>query len=282
MSRLPKVLLAAVFALAAASPTATRAASLTGGDPCALIELMPGPHDPLLKTSPFGRTLRRLGRAGSNPARLRAIHRRLLTELGGLLGRATRIFAYDQHPKHGDTPWNDRDRKRARTFLRRYVLARHPALVIGHFGFEPVPGLRAALMWTACRGGNSEAAIRYGRRATTAAEAPSRAFAALLLLARGRRAEALELAPSLGGDSFIVAWVHAELARDPSVMAHFHAIALRRVSTPAEHRAALVQAERMASRAKGAAKGPRQNKSVAPSTPRHPAGRAGPRARSVP
>ncbi|MGM0576975.1 MAG: hypothetical protein ACQEXJ_14720 [Myxococcota bacterium] len=229
-----------VAALAAGAPDARAGTSRTGGDPCSLVERLPGPEAPLRKQAPFREAFRALERAGSDEERMAGAFDSFEEDLFGLLDRAKRVFAVPE----GDD-WGDAERRRAQRFLRRHVLSRHPVLRIGDVGFEPHPGLRAALMWTACRGGKREAALRWGRRASTEDEGPARAFAALLLLEAGRDAEARELRPGLTGDSFLLSWVRAELADTPAERQRHHARADRRTTTHDQHQAVMAQRERL-------------------------------------
>jgi hypothetical protein len=125
------------------------------------------------------------------------------------------------------------------------VLTRTPVLRIGDVGFEPVPGLRAVLLYAACRGGDRESAIRWARRATADDEGAARAFGALLLLEAGRREEARELGPALTGDSFLVAFVQAELADDDDARRAAHAAARRRIGSASASEAIASQARRL-------------------------------------
>jgi hypothetical protein len=107
--------------------------------------------------------------------------------LAGLLGEAETVFRVARGADGASKPYNDARRSKARAWLERWVIRPGAPLRVGEFGFEPAPGLRAALMLAACRGGDREAAIAYGRRARGDDEGQARAFAALLLLAGGAR-----------------------------------------------------------------------------------------------
>lgn len=211
-----------------------------GGDPCELIEGLPGKDAPLRRVPALAGAFRHLARAGTDPKRNQRVHRDLAKALTRLLAQAARVFHPDDSPRR----WSDAKRKRAQRYLRKHVLGRVPVLRVGRVGFEPQPGLRAALMASACWAGNRGAALRYGRGATAPDEGAARAFAATLLLVDGRAAEAIELVDGLDGDGFLASWVTAELASDPTVRFAAHARAKRRISSPAQERAIRAQEER--------------------------------------
>ncbi len=242
--------LALVVALAAIAPLPSLgqalASELTGGDPCALIESLPEPTDPLRQAASVRRVFQALDRAGSDKRKLAKVHSALVVTLTGALDEATRVF----HPKGVPSrKWGDKERRRARKYLEHWVSGPHPVLRVGEVGFEPVPGLRATLMYTACRSDRPEAALAYGRRATTADEGAARAFAALLLLEASRGPEATELVTELTGDTFLTAWVRAELSAQAGAhddYRRWHATASRRIGTPAQAAAVDAQEHRHA------------------------------------
>lgn len=220
-------------------------AVLVGGDPCALVEGVPGPKDPLRSVGRLRAGFGAMAKAGADARALMAAHRKLRATLAGLLGESERVFRVGVGADGAATPWQDARRKKARAWLERWVTAPGAPLRVGEFGFEPAPGLRAALMLTACRGGDREAAIRYGRRARGEDEGRARALAALLLLAAGRVDEAQELKGGLGEGGFLGPFVGAYLTDDPATQRRLAATAKRRVTTPAQEDAARAQGERL-------------------------------------
>ncbi len=220
-------------------------AALVGGDPCALVEGVPGPKDPLLRVGRLRAGFRAMAKAGADARGLMAAHRKLEATLTGLLAESERVFRVNRGADGDATPWRDARRHKARAWLKRWVTAPGAPLRVGELGFEPVPGLRAALMLTACRGGDREAAIRYGRRARGDDEGQARALAALLLLAAGRTDEAGELEETLGDGGFLAPFVGAYLTEDLETRRRLAATARRRVTTPAQEDAVRAQGERL-------------------------------------
>jgi hypothetical protein len=231
--------LAGALALAASLTVAqgARAATpLAGGDACELVEGLPGPRDPLRLAGPYAGPLRQLAKAGSDPRRLARAHRALAGATARLMAQARTTF----HPKGGKV-----DRARARRFLERFVLGRSAVLEIVDDRFAPVRGVWAAQIVAACRSGASDAALAVARGGS--ARDPSlAALAALMLLDAGRPAQAEELAPRLTREGFLAPYVMAELSRDPATRQEAHAIATRRVTTPAQQLAVARQARRLA------------------------------------
>jgi hypothetical protein len=220
-------------------------AAWVAGDPCALVEGVPGPKDPLRSVGRLRAGFGAMVKAGADARALMGAHRKLEAALAGLLDESERVFRVSVGADGGATPWRDARRKKARAWLERWVSAPGAPLRVGELGFEPVPGLRAALMLTACRGGDREAAIRYGRRARGEDEGHARALAALLLLAAGRAEEAQELRDTLGDGGFLAPFVGAYLAEEVGPRRILAATAKRRVTTPAQEDAARAQASRL-------------------------------------
>lgn len=237
------VIVLLALSAAGASDAVAHASALTGGDPCALLEGLPDARDPLRTAGAVRRIFKSFERAGSDQRKLGKVHDALMSKLSGALDEATRVF----HPK-GVAPrkWGDKERARARAYLDKWAGGPRPILRVGDVGFEPVPGLRATLMYTACRSGRPDLAIAYGRRATNDDEGPARAFAALLQLESGNIEHARELLEGLAGDSFLVAWIQAEFAADAEAFRRTHATARRRTGTPAQAGAIDAQARRRA------------------------------------
>jgi hypothetical protein len=215
------------------------ASELTQGSPCMLVEGLPEAKAPLRQV----RSVRRILRAIDNPKAPAAEMSKRFEQLESLvhsaLDEAKRVF----HAKPR-RDWDARDQKRARQYLEKYVLGKHPLLQLGTTGFEPRQGLRAAMMYAACRADRSEDAIRWGRRASRREEAPARAFAALLLIDSARSDEAKELLSAIRGPSFLTAWVRAELSEDLDERRRQRASARRRVTTGAQQDASAAQARR--------------------------------------
>jgi hypothetical protein len=161
--------------------------ALVGGDPCALVEGVPTSGDPLRKSPRSEGRVRGAGAGGGGGQGAGARSRQAAAALAGLLGEAETVFRVARGADGASKPYNDARRSKARAWLERWVIRPGAPLRVGEFGFEPAPGLRAALMLAACRGGDREAAIAYGRRARGDDEGHARAFAALLLLAGGAR-----------------------------------------------------------------------------------------------
>jgi hypothetical protein len=219
--------------------------ALVGGDPCALVEGVPTSGDPLRKSPRVRSAFAALEQAGAEAKALARAHGKLRAALAGLLGEAETVFRVARGADGASKPYNDARRSKARAWLERWVIRPGAPLRVGEFGFEPAPGLRAALMLAACRGGDREAAIAYGRRARGDDEGQARAFAALLLLAGGRDDEARELRDTLGDRGFLAAFVGAYLATDADAVRRLAATAHRRVTTPAQQDAARAQATRL-------------------------------------
>jgi len=215
------------------------ASSLTQGPVCALIEGLPGPKAPLRKARAVKSILKAIENPKTPPAQMKKRYAQLEGLIHATLAEATRVF----HDKPR-LEWTAREQNKARRFLEKHVLGKHPLLQMGAVGFEPRPGLRAALMYAACRAGQPEDAIRWGRRASRPEEAPARAFAALLLLESGRQEEARELLGAIRGPSFLTAWIRAELNTDPDIRRRQRASARRRVTTSAQQDAVAAQAQR--------------------------------------
>jgi len=233
------------FAAAMAPPAA--ASELIRGPVCALVEGLPGPKAPVRKVRSVSAILAVVDNPKTPPKQMA----RRYDQLDGLIRRAleeaTRVF--HAKPQH---EWRSRDKTRARRYLEKFVLGIRPILQIGSVGFEPRPGLRAALQYAACRAGRPEEAIRWGRRASRPEEAPARAFAALLLQDAGRTDEARELLATIRGPSFLTAWIRAELHDDPDERRRQRASARRRVTTSAQQDAVTAQAERASREGVGA------------------------------
>ena len=204
-----------------------------------LIEGLPEAKAPLRKLRSVRSILRAIDNPKATAGEMGKRFRQLESLIHDALDDSKRVFH--------DVPrrdWVARDQKKARRYLEKHVLGKHPLLQIGTIGFEPRQGLRAAMMYAACRAGDFEGAIRWGRRASRREEAPARAFAALLLLDQGRQAEAKELLSAIRGPSYLTAWVRAELSDDPDERRRQRAIARRRVTTGAQQDAAAAQARR--------------------------------------
>lgn len=230
------------LALLALSAPAGASPALVAGDVCGLLEGLPAAEDPIRQAPAVRASFRSLDRAGSDPVRLGAVHAALVKALERLLAEAERVFHPSEVPFR---KWKKAHQRRAQRYLDDYLMGPRPVLRVGVLGFEPTAGLRAALLWTACRSGDREAAITWGRRASAPDEGPARAFAALLLLDAARRDEAAELLPRLGGDSFLVSFIRAELDPDPAARRQQHASAGRRRATQAQHSAWQRQKTRM-------------------------------------
>jgi hypothetical protein len=236
-----------IFVLGAATTAATPAhsevsvetSSLTQGPACALIEGLPGLNAPLRKARALKAILKAIENPTTPPDQMKRRYVQLEKLIHDALTQATTVF----HDKPR-SEWTAREQNKARRYLEKHVLGKHPLLQIGAVGFEPRPGLRAALMYAACRAGRHEDAIRWGRRASRREEAPARAFAALLLLEGGRKSEARELLDVIRGPSFLTAWIRAELNTDPDVRRRHRAAARRRVTTSAQQDAVAAQARR--------------------------------------
>ena len=224
------VLLLALAAPASAAPAPT---ALTGGDPCTLIEGLPSASAPIRKAKAVKGAFRALDKAVKKPARFGDAHAQLAKAVAKALAESEGVF----HPGVPFREWKKKHRDKAQKFMTKYVMGREPILRVGVVGFEPVPALRAAMMWAACRAGETEAAIRYGRRATAEDEGPARGFAALLLLATGRSEEAAELGPRVSGHGCLAAFVAAALTSDADERRRRLGDASRRVSTPAQQTA---------------------------------------------
>ncbi|MCB9729296.1 MAG: hypothetical protein H6744_16065 [Deltaproteobacteria bacterium] len=224
---------------------AERGGALVGGDPCALVEGVPGPKDPLREVRRFRAGFRAMERAGADAERLAKAHRELRAALVRLLAEGEKLFQGGAGSGERRPRWQDAKTKKARAWLQRWVMGPSAPLRIGEVGFEPSPGLRAALMLTACRGRDPEAAIRLGRRARGDDEGSARALAALLLLTAGRDAEARELSDELGDEGFLAPYVGAWLSEDPEVRRRLAATARRRVTTPAQEDAVRAQARHL-------------------------------------
>jgi hypothetical protein len=224
--------------LVATSPR-VHASELTQGSPCMLIEGLPGAKAPIRKVRSLRNILRTIDNPKAPPEEMGKRFKQLEALVHTALDKAKRVFH--------DTPrrdWAERDQKRARRYLERHVLGKRPLLQLGTIGFEPRQGLRAAMMYSACRSGDTGGAIRWGRRASRREEAPARAFAALLLLDQGRQEEAKELLSSIRGPSYLTAWIRAELSDDPDERRRQRAVARRRVTTGAQQDASAAQARR--------------------------------------
>jgi len=237
-------LLAALFsaapAVGAAPPDGEVEARrpLAGLSPCALLEGLPGPKDPIRRQRAVSAAFRALDRARS-PKAFGKAHAAFVRVMAPLFDKAAQIF----HPAGEDA---EVEPKRAQRFLSRYAFGQDALLRIGDEAFEPRPEIAAALALSACRAGDHDAAIAVGRSVGGSDTAPLRAFSALLLLEAGRREEAAELLPSLGDEGFLAPWVSAELAPDADTRRRLHGLAARRVVTPDQQVALREQARRMA------------------------------------
>ena len=246
--RTTAALLAAVVVTAgatarAAAPTPGSSAAapdvrpLAGVSPCALLEGLPGPRDPIRKLRSLSGAFRALDSA-HDPKAYRAAQRRFFAVLAPIFAEAGRVF----HPGGADA---EVDPKRAQRFLSRYVFGPDALLRMGDEAFELRPELAAALALSACRAGERDDAVAVGRSAGGADNAALRAFAALLLLDAGRRDEATELVPTLGREGFLAPWIGAELAPDLEQRRLLHAEAARHVVTPDQQTALHEQTVRM-------------------------------------
>ena len=233
------VLTLALCAALGSISSGASASELTQGSPCALIEGLPGPKSPIRKLRSVKKILKAIDNIKASPAQMGQRFEQLERLVQGALQSAKRVFH--------DTPrrdWTARDQTKAKRYLEQHVLGKHPLLQIGTVSFEPQQEVRAAMMYSACRAGRSEDAIRWGRRATRREEAPARAFAALLLLDNDRRDEARELLSVIRGPSFLTAWVRAELSENPKARQRHRAAARRRVTTGAQQDAVAAQERR--------------------------------------
>lgn len=208
-----------LFALAVPAEAPRPLAGVSG---CALVEGAPGEADPIRGAPPVARAFKALDAARGDARRFLAAFARFDKALAPLFREARAAF----HPE------GELDRARARRFLARYVFAKDGVLRVGREGFEPRVEIAAAMAFAACRGGAREAAIAVGRAATGEEGAGLRAFAALLLLEGGDRAEAVELVATLGEGGFLAPWLEAELADDDAERRVAHARAAKRVATP--------------------------------------------------
>jgi hypothetical protein len=224
-------------------PHVAGAETITGGDPCDLVEALPGPKDPIRKRRELRQAFAALDRSGHNTARYKKAHTALLKPLLKALKEAADIFHAHQNPD-AKRKWKPKDQTRAQRFLKKYVQGGAPMLQIGMFGFEPQPSLRAALMWSACRAGDRKTAIALGRQATSKEEASARAYAALLLLTDGQSDQARELLGSMSGSSFLVAWLKAELKKKRGARQKAHSKAKRRGDNPVQKAALEAQSQR--------------------------------------
>ena len=209
---------------------------LVGGDACQLIEGLPEPTDPVRKAKPFRKAFRVFEKAGLHRKKLRKAYAAFDKTLDKLLQKARAVF----DPVGGPVA-----RKPAARFLEQYVLTKRPALQIGPERFEPVAGVRAAFVFSACMSGNRDAAIAIARRARGKDEARMTAWAALLLLEADRRAEATELLQRFESRGFLAPWVRAELATDAEKRQLAHRAAAARAVTPAQQAAVQSQATRL-------------------------------------
>lgn len=210
----------------------------TGASPCTLVEGLPAATHPARKAPDVVAPFAALERAGFDVAKNAKAYAAFVKVLDGLYASAERAFA---QPQGGGTFAPGA----AQRFLSAHVLAANAPLRVGLDGFEPAPEVAAAMALAACRAGRLDDAIALGRRATLPESGPLRAFAALLLLDRGDRAGALELAPALGAEGFLAPYVAADLALDKTAQADLHALAGRRRTTPDQDLAWRIQETRL-------------------------------------
>ena len=230
---------AILVALASLTSSPATGAPMAAEWTCALIEGVPEAGAPVRATRRIGRLLVDIANPKATPKQLSKRFDALERHIARALTESKRVF-HDK-PRRA---WNAGDKKRAARFLEKHVLGQRPTLHIGAVGFEPRPGVRAAMMSAACRAGRYDDAIRWGRRASRPEEASARAFAALLLWQQGELSAARELIGGGQGDSFLTAWITAELSTDPEERRRQRAAARRRTTTEAQRRAVTSQAAR--------------------------------------
>lgn len=220
--------------VAVAAPAPTVLPPLADVEACTLIEGMPSPGHPLRTARTWAATFKQLS-AARTPKDYEAVQRRLRRAIDPLLARGTRVF----HAK----PFK---RALAERFLTRHVLRANAALEVGEDRFELRLELAASLSFAACRAGNPDAAIALSRQASGPDKAALRAFGALLLLEAGREPEAMAIRPSLNEETFLGAWVLAEMAAttDGAERIRLHAMAKRRISNSDQATALAAQRRR--------------------------------------
>jgi hypothetical protein len=208
-----------------------QAAPSLGTDACELVENLPGPKAPIRQHPDFRQAYRLLARAKGHVGKLSQVRRILEKKTAALLERASKVFKEKNQTV---------SRTRVRRFLDTHVYGKRSSLLLRDEGFVLPETVSATLAWLNCREGRFQEAIAYARPAH---QGPGSlvAFAALLLVERGRLAEAMELQSSLGSAGFLPAFMQAEFAKDFQERLRFHRMATLGARTQAQRLALKVQ-----------------------------------------
>ena len=156
--------LCALFFLAMSLAPAS-ASELTQGSPCSLIEGLPGPKAPIRGLWSMRGILKAIDNPKATPAQMSKRFDQLEKLLHKALAEAEKIF-HDKPRRE----WVARDQKKARKYLEKHVLGKSPLLQIGEVGLEPRQGLRAAMMYAACRAQRPNDAMIAGGKMFTGEE----------------------------------------------------------------------------------------------------------------
>ncbi len=225
--------------------TATPPARPLGGQSaCGLIELVPPATHPIRKHPALRRAVTALTAAADNKKKNAEAFAQFAKALAPAWRDAAKAFERPAVDPRTDESYPFKTAP-ARAFLEAWVFAPIAPLRIGVDRFEPALEVGAMMAMAACRAGLVDEAIAVTRGASGDEAAPLRAFAALLLIEAGRRAEAIELAPTLGEAGFLAPWVRVELTDDPNEKRRLHALAGRQTQTPDQQLAWQIQAGRL-------------------------------------
>ena len=205
-----------------------------GGEICGLVEGLPSKSDPIRRVKAYKSGFRELERSKGALKKLSKARRLLEKESLTLLKQARDVFRER----------NDTIKRRAvRRFLDRHVYSKPPSLVLKDEGFELPASVSTTLAWLRCREGHWKEAIAYARPAHLE---PSSlvAFAALILIDKGRMEEASELQPAMTDEGFLSPFVKVELSADKQEKIRYHRMAKLRATNQAQHDAVAIQQRR--------------------------------------
>jgi len=164
-----------------------------GEDPCQLIENIPGKTAPIRRVRDYRQAYKAIDKAKGAVKKLSKARKILEKSAASLLSKARQAFQEKNETiKH----------QVVRRFLDKYVYRKVPALLLRDEGFELPAAVSTTLAWLHCREGHWEQAISHARPSHLS-PGPLVAFAATLLVDRGRTKEAIELIPKLGEQGFL-------------------------------------------------------------------------------
>ena len=207
---------------------------MAGVDPCQLVENIPGKSSSIRNIPVYRAAYHAIDKAQGGLKKLFKARKVLEKKTASLLSKGRDVFREKNETVK---------RRKIRRFLDKYVYGKTPALVLRDEGFELPTTISTTLSWLHCREGNFDQAIAYARPSHLS-PGPLVAFAALLLVDKGRKKEAMELVPKLGDQGFLAPYMQAELITEFQEKLRFHRMAQIRGGTQAQRDAVSAQRQR--------------------------------------